>query len=92
MILVTSMHLSEDAKFYADLLGVEVIEHRTLRKNFPMIKCNINQNTGERIYHLPFDEQYDRVIINRSNGEFYALTVFEAEFNGFRRAFRYFKK
>lgn len=92
MLLITSTQLSDEARFFAQILGVEIIENRALRKDFPMIKCNISAKTGERIYHLPFDEQYDRVIINRKQGEFYALTVFEAEFNGFRRAFRYFKK
>ena len=54
---------------------------------FPRIKCNIN-NDGEKIYHLPFDQQYDRVqIIN--DGEMYATTVTEAEEAGFRRAYRW---
>jgi hypothetical protein len=26
-----------------------------------MIKCNVNQ--GNKIYHLPFDQQYDRIKI-----------------------------
>ena len=56
---------------------------------YPMIKCNINQSTHERIYHLPFDQQYDRVIIDKECGEFYAQTAQEAEDKGFRRAFRF---
>ncbi len=58
-------------------------------EDYPMIKCNINRNTGERIYHLPFDQQYDKCIINPAEGEFYAKTVKEAEENGFRRAMRW---
>ncbi len=52
--------------------------------DWPMVKCNISLN-GERIYHLPMDQQYDRVKLS-SNGEFYAWTVQEAENAGFRRA------
>ena len=54
-----------------------------------MIKCNINQTTGEKIYHLPFDQQYDKCIITPETGEFYAMTVAEAEEAGFRRAMRW---
>lgn len=52
-----------------------------------MIKCNIGNN-GEKIYHLPFDQQYYRTEI-KSPGEFYAWTVEEAVNAGFRRAFKY---
>ena len=54
-----------------------------------MIKCNINQTTKMRIYHLPFDQQYDRTKIVPASGEFYAATTAEAEGNGFRRAWRH---
>ena len=54
-----------------------------------MIKCNINPRTKEKIYHLPFDQQYDKIIIGNNSGEFYAKTVKEARKKGFRRAFRY---
>jgi hypothetical protein len=43
----------------------------------------------EKIYHLPFDQQYDRTKIIKSKGEFYAKTVIEAELRGFRRAHRW---
>ena len=56
--------------------------------NYPMIKCNISR-TGEKIYHLPFDQQYDKTIITPADGECYALTVEEAEKKGFRRAKRW---
>ena len=54
---------------------------------YPMIKCNINN--GEKIYHLPFDQQYHRAMI-KNEGEFYAMTVKEATEKGFRRAMRHF--
>ena len=53
---------------------------------FPRIKCNVNN--GEKIYHLPFDQQYWRTQI-KNNQEFYAWTVEEAERKGFRRAMRH---
>lgn len=56
--------------------------------DYPMIKCNISR-TGERIYHLPFDQQYDKTIITPVNDECYAWTVEEAEDKGFRRAKRW---
>ena len=56
--------------------------------DYPMIKCNISR-TGERIYHLPFDQQYDKTIITPVDGECYAWTVEEAEKKKFRRAKRW---
>lgn len=44
---------------------------------------------NERIYHLPFDQQYDRTKIIPALGECYVRTVSEAESLGFRRAFRH---
>jgi len=88
-MLVTSTSLSPVARRAAVGLGIEVKEECQLNKSFPMIKCNINQRTKEKIYHLPFDQQYDRAKIMPLLGEFYAATVVEAEKNGFRRAFRF---
>jgi hypothetical protein len=86
---VTSTSLSPVARKAADWLGIEVEENRPLNKSFPMIKCNVNQATKERIYHLPFDQQYDRTKILPELGERYVLTTAEAEKLGFRRAFRF---
>ena len=72
------------AKKFADKLGV-LVSVRPLQ-DFPMIKCNINN--GDRIYHLPFDQQYYRTQI-KLHGEFYASTVEEAVKAGFRRARRH---
>jgi len=86
-VLATTTKLSPEALRVAEALHVKV-RYEPLRR-YPMIKCNINQQTGERIYHLPFDQQYDNVIVGNIQGEFYAETVAEAEKAGFRRAFRW---
>jgi hypothetical protein len=83
---VTSTKLSDTAKKFADALGIKVVQEKPLEK-YPVIKCNIASN-GERIYHLPFDQQYDKTLI-KNKGEFYASTVIDAENKGFRRAFRW---
>jgi len=83
-VLITSTLLSETAKQFAEALCVEVVEDFKMDE-YPMIKCNVNRRTGEKIYHLPFDQQYDKVKID-GEGEFYAMTVQEAEDKGFRRA------
>lgn len=83
-VFMTSTTLSETAKEFASSLNITVIENKKLG-DYPIIKCNINRSTGEKIYHLPFDQQYDRVKIT-GKGECYAMTVAEAEKKGFRRA------
>ena len=80
--------LSETAQKCADILGVKVFSDFPL-SDYPVIKCNINKTTGERIFHLPFDQQYDRVSITPNSGEFYASTVADAEAHGFRHAFKH---
>jgi hypothetical protein len=85
--LVTSTGLSDMAKNFATLLRVDFQERLPLSQ-YPIIKCNINRTTGERIYHLPFDQQYDKAQI-KHKGEFYAITVKEAEDAGFRHAFHW---
>lgn len=89
-ILVTNTILSENAKKFADRLGIEYYEKVEMGV-YPRIKCNIGHDEwGEtHIYHLPFDQQYDATVISK-NGEFYATTVKEAEQAGFRRAFKWF--
>jgi DUF2075 family protein len=85
---VTSTTLSERAKMFAQMLGVSVSEGKSLEQ-YPSIKCNIARRDGTKIYHLPFDQQYDRTFVEPHRGECYASTVSEAEQLGFRRAFRY---
>lgn len=83
-VFITSTVLSETAKEFAASLNITVVENKTIG-DYPLIKCNINKTSGEKIYHLPFDQQYDKVKIN-GKGECYAMTIAEAEEKGFRRA------
>ncbi len=87
-VLITSYVLSDQARLFAKFLGVQATENYEIGP-YPMIKCNISQRDGEKIYHLPMDQQYDKVIVGDVSGEFYAATVAEAEAKGFRRAFRW---
>ena len=84
-ILLTNTVLSDKAKEFAKVLGITFKEHHSLGE-FPRIKCNIG--VEGKIYHLPFDQQYDATIIEGKD-EFMALTVAEAEKAGFRRAYRW---
>ena len=86
--LVTSTILSERAKLAAHLLGVRCVENVDINK-YPMIKCNVSDRKKEKIYHLPFDINYDRTKIIPSLGERYVQTTKEAEEFGFRRAWRW---
>lgn len=86
--IVTTYELSEEAERFADYLGVQVFQNFALAE-YPLIKCNISSVTKEKIYHLPMDQQYDKVIIGDEEGGFYAETITEAEAKGFRRAFRW---
>lgn len=87
-VFVSTTQLSKKAQKIAEELNIQVL--LVDAGDFPRIKCNINRNTGEKIYHLPFDQQYDSVVIDEFEGECYALTVKEAEEKGFRRAFKHF--
>lgn len=91
-VFMTSTTLSEDAKNTAQILKIKYYENIKLDKNYPMIKCKINRRTGNRIYHLPTDQHYDRATINRNRGEKYVRTVAEAEALGFRRAYPWKKE
>ena len=85
---MTTTELSPEASEVAEALAVRVDKIR-LETDYPMIKCNISARNREKIYHLPFDQQYDRVVIGNHAGECYVMTVGEAEAKGFRRAWRY---
>ena len=86
-IFITTTSLSSLAKSCANYLHIAVVEKFPL-KPYPLIKCNISRD-GDKIYHLPFDQQYDRVIINPPDGDCYVSTVQEAESKGFRHAWRW---
>lgn len=87
-VFYTSTKLSDTAKRFAEALGMEIHENIPLQQ-YPIIKCHTSKQTGEKIYHLPFDQMYDRTILEKKYGEFYAMTVKEAESKGFRRAWRW---
>lgn len=89
-VLITTTNLSDTAKNFAIRLGIKVVmfDWDLQLHPYPQIKCNINH--GNKIYHLPFDDQYDRTVIDESAGEFYAFTVEEAERKGFRHAMKYY--
>lgn len=87
-ILITNTKLSETAKRFAERLKIKYRENVEIG-DYPRIKCNIGHSEwGTHIYHLPFDQQYDSAVISKP-GEFYAMTVKEAEDAGFRRAYKW---
>lgn len=87
-VVVTTFQLSREARRFATALSVRVRENEPFMP-YPRIKCNISRKDGLRIYHLPFDQQYDHTIISPEAGECYVSTVADAEAAGFRRAFRW---
>ena len=86
-LFVTTANLSDTAKEVADYLNITIVNNYII-EDYPLIKCNIGKD-GEKIYHLPFDQQYDNVVITPSDGEVYAYTIQEAERLGFRHAYRW---
>ncbi|XPV77714.1 MAG: restriction endonuclease [Desulfovibrio sp.] len=86
-VFITSTTLSDVAMQVAKALNVRIVCDTSLEK-YPSIKCNISKSK-EKIYHLPFDQQYDRIRITPSTGEGYVATIAEAEAAGFRRAYRW---
>ena len=57
-VLYTSAKISDVAKDAATKLNVECHENIGI-SDYPLVKCNISMRDGEKIYHLPFDQQYD---------------------------------
>ena len=82
--LYTTTTLSEMADKVAKHLSIEYV-NEPLNKTYPMIKCNIHLKTKDKRYHLPFDKQYDSIVIGNMQGECYVNTIAEAEAKGFRR-------
>jgi len=85
--LYVSCAASPTAKDFAQMLGVNLMDNFPYRP-YPIIKCNVSLRDGSKIYHLPFDQQYDRSLIEYKD-ECYVQTVAEAEALGFRRAYRW---
>lgn len=88
-VFATTTELSELARRFAKELNIDLKENFKMDKGYPSIKCNVSKVDGTKIYHLPFDQQYDKVKIEPKKGEFYCLTTAEAAKHGFRRAFKY---
>lgn len=88
-IFYTTTSTSDLAREFAKELGITLKENYKMDKSYPCIKCNISKVDGERIYHLPFDQQYNHTKIEPKTGELYVATVKEAELNRFRRAWRW---
>lgn len=86
--IITSTTLGEIAKNSAETLGVKFTENFALNKNYPQIKCTTTKD-GEKIYHLPTDQQYDNIVINKDSRRFYVSTVANAVAKGHRRAYRH---
>lgn len=86
-VFYCSTSLSDTANEFAKRLGIVVNQNHSFRQ-YPCIKCNVSLK-GDKIYHLPFDQQYDTAKIIPKIGEFYAADIAEAEAAGFRRAFRW---
>ena len=89
-LLITNTRCSQMAKQMAEYLNITIAEDVNL-KEYPRIKCNIGHDEHgniQKIYHLPFDQQYDSTKITEK-GEFFAFTVKEAEEAGFRRAHKW---
>jgi len=88
-ILYTTTKLSDRAKEFAKYLSIGIAEEFKLSEKYPSIKCNISRKNGEKIYHLPFDQQYDKTLIEEERNECYIDTVKKAENLGYRRAWRW---
>jgi hypothetical protein len=88
-IFYTTTQLSELARRFAHELNIGLKENFKFDRTYPCIKCNVSRIDETKIYHLPFDQQYDNVKIEKERREFYCTTVKEAEEKGFRRAYRY---
>lgn len=87
-MLYTTTKLSERAREFAKYLDIVIVDNFPFQR-YPSIKCNVSRRTGEKIYHLPFDQQYDRTVIEEERNECYVETVKEAEELGYRRAWRW---
>lgn len=88
-IFYCTTKLSDLARRFAKELDIDLVENHKFDQGYACIKCNISMVDGSKIYHLPFDQQYDNTKIELNRGEFYAKTVKEAEAKGFRRAWRW---
>jgi hypothetical protein len=84
----TSTQLSDLARDFAKEFEIELYENHVMDR-YPCIKGNISRRNKEKIYHLPFDQQYDHIKIELDRDEEFFMTVKEAEDKGYRRAWRW---
>lgn len=85
-VFATTAPLSDFAKKCADRMNVAVLFEPMCK--YPVIKCHITKN-GERIFHLPYDQQYDKIKNKQDGDVLYVKTIDEATSAGFRHAFRW---
>jgi hypothetical protein len=85
--LVVTTEVSPKATQVAKVLGI-IIETIPFQR-YPSVKCNVSRKNGEKIFHLPFDQQYDTILIEEERLERYVEAVNEAESLGFRHAYRW---
>ena len=67
-IFICTNSLSDTAKAVAKQLNINVMENYEYNRDYPCIKCNISRKDGTKIYHLPFDQQYDRIDVESDKG------------------------
>lgn len=85
--LITTIEVSPKAAQVAKVLKVAI--EKVPFQRYPSVKCNVSRRTEEKIFHLPFDQQYDTTLIEEERLECYVETVEEAEALGFRHAYRW---
>lgn len=85
--LITTIEVSPKAEQVAKVLGVAM--EKIPFGHYPSVKCNVSRRDGTKIYHLPFDQQYDTTKIEEERLECYVGAVAEAEALGFRHTFRW---
>jgi Restriction endonuclease len=86
-MLVSTSAFAEDSKKAAQALNVKLVV-MPLDKNYACIKVHKSRN-GEAIYHLPFDQQYDRIKMDVNKGDAFVKSVKDALKMGARRAQKY---
>ncbi|MBU4459856.1 MAG: restriction endonuclease, partial [Verrucomicrobia bacterium] len=86
--LVATCGFGDYAVKCASALGVALHPNKSIGR-FPAVKCNVGRQNGDRIYHLPWDQQYSTTKIEPRRGERLVFTPREAFEAGFRRAFRW---
>ena len=67
-IFYTSTKLSDLARRFSKELNIELKENFKFDREYPAIKCNVSMVDGTKIYHLPFDQQYDKTKIAVMSG------------------------